>query len=318
MQQSTRLLMGAVAVILALLLAPGCGEKATTPEYADTGMPGLGAHPEASGAAREAYDRPSSPGKDIRDIHLIPGTLLATTGEGLVAIPPDGSWFILSTLAVGRFDVEVMGTRIFIGAGNVYEIDHSGSLINMVTRPAEIPFVRYFSVLPDGGFATFDNVEDEVYFMDAAGNYITKVAMPDSSSANLQNLKGVVRDNTLLVSETGRRKIMAIDLATYEVSVFKDLWAPPDTEWLSDIDFEGGDYYLGRPGRVQRFCDGGPVTTLCDFAAEYNVVGVVAEDPYVYVATGAMVPLADGLDYPLDIELLPVVLEEPPALRVEG
>jgi hypothetical protein len=118
------------------------------------------------------------------------------------------------------------------------------------------------------------------------------------------------------------------DLDPYEASIFRELGAPPDTVWLGDIDCGDGTYYIGRPRRVQTFYDGGPLSTLCDFEGEYNVTGIVAEEPYVYVClnfagkvyrvnmvTGATVLVAEGLDYPLDMELLPVVLREPPALN---
>jgi hypothetical protein len=128
---------------------------------------------------------------DTVEVHVHGGTLLVGTEYGLWAVALDGTkrLFIFST---NTREVEVLGTRIFLGPGTtVTEVNHHGLAIATITKPPGFPFGTTFAVLPDAGFAFVDNNLDSIYFMDAGGGFDASGPVPYPSPDRLQSTKGV-------------------------------------------------------------------------------------------------------------------------------
>jgi hypothetical protein len=260
-------------------------------------------------------------GKSDTDTVLVEvrgGTLLVQTDTGVVAVAMSGDYFLFRS---GNFKIEVLGTRIFFGAGTASEIDHSGDVIHQVSRPPEAPSrVTNFAVLPDAGFAFMENWGDTITFVGPGGAFIENVVMPEASTIN-QGIYSVVVGNRLVISENGHQKLVQVDLATRAASVFKDLTHLG--KWLLDIDYSNGVYYLAQYDDIYRFTEDGSAEVLFNQPDGFMLcLAVVGK--YVYptdrnagsiyrvdIFTGEGEVLVDGLTEPREIEYLPVALEAP-------
>lgn len=246
------------------------------------------------------------------------GTLLVQTDTEVLAVGMSGDYF---SFRQGDSKLEVLGTRIFFGAGTVSEIDHSGNVIYQVSRPPEGPSrVTDFAVLPDAGFAFMENWGDTITFVTSGGAFIDNVVMPEASEIN-QGLWGVVVGNTLIISETGNQKLVQVDLTTRDASIFKDLSHLGG--WLLDIDYSNGIYYLAQYDDLFEFTEDSDAEVLFNLPDGFMLyLAVVGKYAYatdriagkiyrVDVSTGEGEVLVEGLDNPRDIEYLPVALEAP-------
>jgi hypothetical protein len=263
-----------------------------------------------------------SRGGSVSDTALIEvsgGTLLVTTDDAILAVDMEGNHFVFYDISVR---VEVLGTRIFIGPGNIGELDHSGTAIDLIIKPPEIPSAYGFAVLPDARFVYIDNDSDSLGFMDSEGNFIANVEMPETSPDQLQNVNGLVVGNKLIVSETGTNKLIEVDLSTYEASIFRDFTQL--SGWLGDIDYSNGVYYLCQAEKVHTFTEQGEPSQLYDTQGERNIIGIAVVGRYAYITVSAVGRLyridvltgeselfVEGLNRPDDIEFIPVNLTAP-------
>jgi len=253
---------------------------------------------------------------DTTSVEVRGGTLLVQATGSVLAVSMTGSYF---TLYPSNTEIEVLGTRIFTGPYDIREINHSGSVISTVTRPAGSPSrVTSFAAF-DGGFAFLENWGDTVTFVSESGTLIENVVMPEASELN-QGLSTVVVGNQLVISETGNRKLVEADLTTRDMSIFKDMTQL--TTWLGDIDYSDGKYYMTQYEDIFEFTESGDPEVLYHIAGGFMLhLAVVGK--YVYAAdshagkiyrvdifTGEGEVLVEGLATPRDIEFLPVVLEE--------
>ena len=101
-------------------------------------------------------------------------------------------------------------------------MDLQGQIQEQISLPAEAGHIIDFAVLPAGDFALFDNRRDHVYFIDSTGIVKTSVPLPEADE-QLQGMCGIVVGNRLVFTGGDIRRILQIDLDTYEISVFKDL-----------------------------------------------------------------------------------------------
>ena len=307
-----------VFAVLASAILFGCGEKAVEP----------GSHAAGADMAGMPGDGDGALLGSVRDELNLNGTLLVATRGGLYATNTKGESFLLNPFGSSTAGVEVCGTRIFVQTfGDIHEIDHLGNMISTIDVPDWIEYPISFAALPDGGFAVFDCRVDSVYFIDPAGAFLAAVDMPDEDApGHLQIMSGIVRDGRLIISETGTDKIAEIDLATYTAGVLKSFEHSAGPGYLGDIDHLGRYYYITRPNRLQRFTDTGDLETVAEFTGEYNATGFAIQRHNAYVAlnfagklyqvnlsSGKTKLVLEGLDYPRDVEFIPVILEPPPA-----
>jgi len=273
---------------------------------------GTGAH----AVTVTATDGRGGVARDSISIDVMEGSLLVQTRGGLIAIGARGDWFVFSAL---RSSVEVLETRIFVkGQREIQELDHTGAGIQTIEISDPAVSGHDFAMLPSGGFAFASNDDDIVHFMTADGMLVESVPMPNPSPESLQNIDGTVVDNRLILSENGNNELVAFDLSTRAASIFRSF--PEWGGWLGAIDHDGDLFYLCGGTAIRRFTETGEPEDVARLPAG-NITGIVVVGNYAYavvnfegslhridVRTGADAPLVTGLDYPQDIEHLPVRL----------
>lgn len=261
---------------------------------------------------------------DEAHIKVLGGTFLVQTGGGLTAVDIDGNSFVVSTLTG---PVEVLGDRIFVKASShtIWEYDCACQLVGSVPIPDIIPYPYIHCVLPDGGFAWLDNRDDRIDITDAQGDHVIAIAMPETSPDNSQSVDGVVVGNSLIVSETGTRKLIEVDLATHAASIYKDLSAIGG--WIGALAYSEGIYYICQCVKLHHFTEAGDAVELCTFD-QGCLTGVTVVDDYLYIVinspgemykinktTGEKELFLSGLSYPQDIEYIPADMTPPPGRR---
>ena len=251
-------------------------------------------------------------------VNVVAGTLLVQSKDGLMAADFTGGAFTLNpTLA----KVEVLGNRIFVMSNRGYaEVDHQGEIINTVHCPdPEVEGYNFF-MLPDAGYVFVTNWSDSMYFMDASGTLEFKGPLPETSPSELQEVCARTVGNRLIISETGTRKLAAVDLDTFEGSIFREF---PGRGWLGSLAYNEGTFYMTGCSLIRKFTETGEPQDVCS-VEQGCWTGLTWAGGYLWGAinfegklyridpiTGEVVTILEGLGYPQDLEFLPVVLEEP-------
>jgi hypothetical protein len=254
---------------------------------------------------------------DTVEVEVRGGTLLLQCWDGLKAVGMDGSNFEIYNAYTY---VEVLGTRIFVNASDVREIDHTGNVIGGPGRPDEVTRVTDFAILPDGGVAFLENETDSVFFVSPEGVFVDAVQLPEASSLS-QGMSALVVGDDLIVSETGHGKLARVGLTTRDVSIFKDL--SHLSGWLGDIEFSNGKYYMTQWESLYEFTETGDPTEIVHFDDGF-VLGVAIVGTSAFLAdrglgtvyrvdipTGTVEVFAEGFDNPNEIEYLPTALVAP-------
>ena len=261
------------------------------------------------------------------------GTLLIQTRDGVAAVPLDEDTSLLSSPEDLQFaqnssfilfdndgEVEVQGTRIFVFRGQTkWEIDNQGSVISTTSTPPGIG-LGGCTLLPDGRFTAVNNSTDNIFFISSAGLLLSSIPIPEASGPSNQNTEGVYAGNAYILSENGNNKLVKVDPTTYQASIFKDLTSLEG--WLGAIDYRDDMYYLCQSKKVHKFTEQGDPTLICEVDSG-NLVGICALKDYAYavinftgelikidLATGQVVVILSGLNYPEDIAFLPQTLTE--------
>lgn len=241
-----------------------------------------------------------------------PSGMIVRTKSGLVRVSETGSIQTFNSAITGS--IEVRNGRLYALHGDaIVELDSSGNIISTIEIPSQAIYFINFTALPGGGFALLDNRYDKIYFMDDSGNYLRSVNIKNTYDNHLQNVHGVVVDNRLIVSEDGDRRLLAVDLNSYTVTVFRD-FSDTFSTWLNVIIYNNGAYYLSTPSKIYTFTETGSTSLFADIH-EGNITGVlINSDGYAYVtinfsgnlyrvsmATGEHELFTSGLNYPRDI-----------------
>lgn len=256
---------------------------------------------------------------DTVTVDVLGGTLLLQSRDGLTAVDVHGQSFILNPSTA---KIDVLGTQIFLMENaSIQEIDHQGQTIRDIQISDPIVSGYDFAMFPDGGFLFASNVSDSIHFMDASGTYLESVAMPNPSPESLQNIDAVVVGDRVIVSENGNNEVVAFDIESHEGSVFRSfpLWGG----WLGAIDYADDLYYLCGSRVVRVFTEAGEPRDVATLP-EGNITGIAVVGSYAYIVvnfegtlhrvdvrTGEDKILLVGLDYPQDVEYLPVALTPP-------
>ncbi len=248
------------------------------------------------------------------------GTLLVQTLEGLAAVSMDGTYFLYPDI---RGPIEVLGDRVFVmstwNTHEIMEIDSHGATIQSMTLPSGSSNYTIPAVLPDAGFAVLDNKADSIYFADPQGNPVQSIAIPGVHSTELQVVDGLIVGDKLVISENGDNQIVEVDLESYEGSVLRDFAGLAN--YLSGIDYSRGLYYLcDSDNDVSTFTEDGPLSPLSTLAGTLFAITVVGDYAYVTaygsgtiykvnINSGSSDVFLDGLNYPEDIEYVPMAME---------
>jgi hypothetical protein len=230
----------------------------------------------------------------------------------------DGNFFVFDSTGA---EVEVLDTRIFLGPGNITELDHDGEIIDFTVKPSQIPWATTFTVLPDAAFAFIQNNSDSIYFMGPTGEFLHAMPTPHQSPQGLQSTSGTAVGNSLVMVDTRSDYIFAIDLDTYAVDTLTAVIAGGDD--LRDVFYSDGVYYACRSYGVYSYKEGEGVSEICDIPTGNHtaicvvdsfayVCGPGKEDLYrINVSTGEYAVFVTGLEDPEDLEFIPVTLEPP-------
>jgi len=151
--------------------------------------------------------------------------------------------------------------------------DATGKKHKSISIPAEVQWSTDFVVIPDKRMAFLDNMHDVIYFVDEHGKYLKTVAIADTPDNELQNMDGVVVDGRLIVSESGHNELVAVDLATYALSVFRSL--KHLRGWLGAIAYAEGQYYICQSQDIYSFKPGAPDVTKVATTPAGNITGIV-------------------------------------------
>ena len=271
-------------------------------------------------SAAPAIARPQ-PDQDM----AAPGSFYVESNGGVVKVSLTGyTETIVSSR--GSYALEILNRQLYVKRGEGIAVyDLNGVFIRTVPIPTQAHFLTFVTV-PDGRIALLDNAADKVHFISSSGDLLSTVNMKDTPDDTLQNVDGVVVNNKLIVSEDGDNHVLAIDLTTYEKTIFKDLTGFPG--WLGAITYAEGTYYICGSTTIHSFSEDGNAIRVGEIP-EHNITGIVVVGGMAYVtvnlpgkvyqvnlSTGTSRVLASGLDYPKDIEyqdplrtFLPMILD---------
>lgn len=142
--------------------------------------------------------------------------------------------------------------------------------------PPEVQYYVSFTVLPEGGIAFLDNRNDAIYFVDKDGEHLKTVAISDEPDRKIQNMKGIVVDDQLIVSENGYNELLSVDLKNYELSVFRSLKQLGG--WLGAITYSDGAFYLCQSREIYTFTSESEEIKKLATTPKGNLTGAVVSD----------------------------------------
>lgn len=245
----------------------------------------------------------------------VPGEFVFSDDDGTWLMNHEGERLLFA--GTGGRNVEVYEDRIYIkSVREISVFNRDGSLYGRIDIDSRIEMALIMCVLPDGNLAFLDNENDLVSFTNPYGELIHEMSLSGvAADESLQNVRGVVVDNGLIISVDGNNRIIRIDLDTYEWSVFRDFQHL--TGWLGDIDHAEGTYYLCQSRKLYSFREGEEEQLICELP-EGNNAGIAVLGDFAYVVSyggnkvyrvnvhsGDYDVIVSDANYPQDIELLP-------------
>ena len=180
----------------------------------------------------------------LLDIQLEKTAFLVSTREGVVRVTPDGE--VRPVLAQNgrplRGKLSRYGDDVYCRAWRtVHRLKADGSPVAS-WKLSEDVVGHAFAALPDRRLAVFDNEADRIFVVDRIGRVVKELPMRDEPDEGMQSTFGLVVGDRLLVSEDGDKRILAVDLKTYEVEVFRDLGML--RSWIGAIGHANGTWYV--------------------------------------------------------------------------
>ncbi|MCK5173844.1 MAG: hypothetical protein KAR47_10665 [Planctomycetes bacterium] len=181
----------------------------------------------------------------------------------------------------------VMRTEIFVLRNQqVVVSDKFGNECRRISVPKEVLYANEFVVIPDGRLAFLDNRNDAIYFINAKGEHLKTVAFNDKPDDHWQNMDGVVVGSRLVISENGHNQLIAVDLSTYQVSIFRDL---KDLRgWLGAITYADGEYYLCQSKAIYTFSENSEGIKKIASTPEGNITGIAHAQGRLFVVVNGM------------------------------
>jgi hypothetical protein len=164
--------------------------------------------------------------------------------------------------------------------------DMSGKECRRISVPDNVLYIIDFVVVPDGRLALLDNRNDAIYFVSTKGKHLKTVNFLDEPDRHLQNMDGVVVGNKLIVSENGNNQLLAVDLSTYQVSIFRDLTNIRGP--LGAIIYDDGTYYLCKRKAIYAFSEDSDDVKKIATTPEGNLTGIAIVQGRLLVVTNGM------------------------------
>ncbi len=251
-------------------------------------------------------------------IRLLAGhELYVLTQSGILTVSTAGTQQMLIDAHYDSYAIEVRDNTLYATSdrrgGDIVAYDLEGNHLKTIPTPLQAQDYLTFVALPGERFALLDNVNDKVFFIDDEGHLLATANLKPVKDGTAQTVDGVVVGNRLIVSEDGNGRVMAINLTSYEISVFKDLSASLNS--LGPITYASGKYYICRAKTIYSFTtEPGSLVKVAEIA-DYNITGIVVIGDMAYISvnfagkiyqvdlmSGIATEITTGLDYPLDIE----------------
>ena len=160
----------------------------------------------------------------------------------------------------------------------------------------DVHYYISFKIIDDSRIALLNNRQDEVYFIDYEGNFLTEVELPNSTTS-WQNLHAAILDNELIVSENGVRELYAIDLNTYERRLYADLSS--FTDFVGSIRVFSGNVYVSTRASIYLLPEDSDPIELVNLNGENNISGLEVRGDYLFFQTnfGENIYYAQSPDY---------------------
>ncbi|MEM7416229.1 MAG: Ig-like domain-containing protein [Gemmatimonadota bacterium] len=228
-------------------------------------------------------------------------TLFLTTGG---ASFQSGTWAInqnnfgrrISVVGSGH-RIRVLNDTLYYGSGiRVSRMTLTGNNAGFVPNTDQGNW-NGFAVHPEG-IVLLDGADDDMTFLDRAGNVLGSAAFPETSS-NTQDMYGVWDGTQMRIAQTGQRKLMNADVSARTVSLGEDLY--DHVRAPGPIGYANGNTYVAYNEKLYEVDSAGVVTEL--FAApngpgEFVDLVVVGNHIYsIHDGTGVLyqTDLATGL-----------------------
>jgi len=246
----------------------------------------------------------------LAETELADTAFLVSTREGVVRVTPgEGTEPVrLPNGQALRGALSRSGDDIYCRSWTtVRRLDEAGTAVAM-WKLAEGVVGNGFAALPGRRLAVFDNEGDRIFVVDRTGRAVRELAMRPEPDQGMQNTYGLVVGNRLLVSEDGDKRILAVDLDSYAVEVFRDFGTL--RSWIGAIGNAGDTYYVCTGTEVFAFEGDAPHHLLAKLpkgnitglvivgGAAFLTVNFTGELLRVDLATGEVTTVADGLARP--------------------
>ncbi len=209
-------------------------------------------------------------------------TLISTDRESICLLDQEGSLMRYTrhggTPLSCAFDQT--GGKAYFCRRNIVEFDRASMKTRIIDLPENVTGIA-FVVLPNNRFAVLNNRNDEIHVVDGKGSLLKTVRMNLAPDSHLQNVMGVVVGNSLIVSEDGDRQLLALDLETYELSVFKRL--PNLRPWLGQLAFHKGLYYISTARAIYTFRNSEDEPKKLVELSKRNITGLAVTDTNLFV-----------------------------------
>lgn len=205
--------------------------------------------------------------------------LVSNRNNEIYSITFDGKKSFLFTGS----EIEIFNSHIYVVDGRyIKEYSNDMKLINEIKIPSQIEAIVHFSIIPNIGFAFFNNGSDSISFVDSEGVYWGRINMPGKKSFDLQSIDTIIIDNLLFVSSTDNNEIFTINLDDLSTEIYKK---------LNTLDGPsiGSIYYYDNNFYVTNFTDFFIFTKSETPRHKYgsfepNLVDFIIVDDYIYAA----------------------------------
>lgn len=223
---------------------------------------------------------------EIKDTYKM--YFISRTNGLLYGVLPDDNYSALHQFDGTIQKIQTYNQKLFVleinfatNIRSIQVLDYDGNKIETLNFPAEVTMPSGFNILPDGRFAIYNNVNNLIYFLNPDFTFITQVSFPISPFQ--QNMKGVVVGNDLIISENGYKGVLKVDLASYEISIFRNFSHLTD-QWIGAITFANDTYYLCSPYNVFSFKPGEAEKLVVTLPTNNNVA-IEIDGNHAYVGS---------------------------------
>ena len=184
---------------------------------------------------------------------------------------------------------ESMANYVYVQLGNTITVyDAEGTGQRSFAIPPEVLETTSFTVLPDGGIAFLSNRNDAIYFVDQEGKHLKTLAMLEEPDRHIQTVTGIVVDGRLIVSNNGQGEVIAVDLETYEMSVFRNLKQLKGA--IGTIAHADGVFYIAHYHDIYSFTADSEEITKVVTTPRGNITEIIVEDDQLFAAVNSYWP----------------------------